>query len=192
VDHYVVFDLETRKLAHEVGGWANVPLMGLSVGVAYSNREGFITFYEEDVNDLVALLKSSDLVVGFNHVGFDYKVLSAYTDYDFHELNNLDMLVEVKKVLGFRLKLQSLAEATLKEGKTADGLIAAQWFREGKLDLVEKYCRDDVRITRDLYLFAAQNGRVLYRNKKGTVITIPVDWPRPLDLAPGEAVSSHP
>jgi DEAD/DEAH box helicase domain-containing protein len=192
IDHYVVFDLETQRLAQEVGGWGNVKALGLSVGVAYSNKEGFLSFFEQQARDLVDLLKSADLVVGFNHVGFDYKVLSAYTDFNFNGLNNLDMLLDIKRILGHRLSLQHLAETTLNEGKAGDGLDAVRWYREGKLDLVENYCREDVRITRDLYMFGLTRGHLLSKNKKGTVISIPVDWPGPKDADPYNDLTAYP
>ena len=75
----VFFDLETQKLAQEVGGWKNVSRMQLSVGVVHTEAQGFITFTEETVSDLIDLLKTADLVVGFNHLRFDYEVLRAYT-----------------------------------------------------------------------------------------------------------------
>ena len=76
----VFFDLETQKLAQEVGGWRNVCRMQLSIGVAHTEDRGFTTFTEETVSDLINLLKNADLVVGFNHMRFDYEVLRAYTD----------------------------------------------------------------------------------------------------------------
>ncbi len=174
-----VFDLETQKLADEVGGWNNIAKMKLSLAVVHTEEHGFQTFTEENVGDLVDLLKSSDLVVGFNQIGFDYQVLSAYTSENLRALPNLDMLTEVQKVLGFRLKLQHLAEVTLGAGKSGDGLDAVKWFREGRMDLIEKYCRDDVRITRDVYLYGLEKGYLLYKTKRGIVTRIPVEWRAP-------------
>ncbi len=77
--HVVVFDLETQKLAEDVGGWRNVRKMGLSVAVVHTEQDGFLTFTEETVAELISLLKKASLVVGFNHLRFDYEVLKAYT-----------------------------------------------------------------------------------------------------------------
>lgn len=172
----LVFDLETQKLAQEVGGWRNISKMRLSLGVAYTDDEGFLTFTEENVNDLIALLKEADLVVGFNQMRFDYEVLKAYTADNLRSLPNLDILVDVQSVLGHRLNLDHLAEFTLGERKSGSGLEAAKWFREGKLDLLEKYCRDDVRITRDLYRFGLEKGFLVYQRRSGGKARIAVDW----------------
>ncbi|MFH1116137.1 MAG: DEAD/DEAH box helicase [Pseudomonadota bacterium] len=172
----VVFDLETRKLADEVGGWGNIREMRLSLGVVHTERDGFLTFTEETVSDLIDVLKKSNLIVGFNQMRFDYEVLSAYTDENLRALPNLDILVSVQAKLGHRLSLDRIAAVTLGEKKSGTGLEAAQWFREGRMDLLEKYCRDDVRITRDLYLYGMEKGHLLYEPKGRGIAKIPVDW----------------
>jgi DEAD/DEAH box helicase domain-containing protein len=172
----VVFDLETRKLADEVGGWRNVAKMGLSLGVAYTEERGFQTFTEDNVSELVRLIKSADLVIGFNQITFDYEVLSAYSSENLRALPNLDILAEVARELGFRLKLEDLANSTLGKKKSGHGVEAVNWFREGRIDLLEQYCRDDVEITRDLYYFGLENGYLRYKNKRGQTAKIPVKW----------------
>lgn len=171
----LVFDLETQKLAEEVGGWSNIPKMLLSLAVTYSEASGFQTFTEKNVDELIEKLMSADLVVGFNHVSFDYSVLSAYTSQNLRELNNLDLMVDAKNRLGFRLSLNHFAEHTLGLNKSGSGLDAARWFKEGRMDLIEKYCRDDVKITRDLYEFGRDRGYVKYM-RKGKVSRLKVNW----------------
>lgn len=172
----VVFDVETQKLAHEVGGWKNISKMRLSLAVTHTEEDGFLTFTEDNVSELIEFLKGADLVVGFNHVRFDYEVLSAYTPERLKALPNLDILLHVHAALGFRLKLDHLAEFTLGRKKSGDGLDAARWFREGRMDLIEQYCRDDVAITRDLYRFGLEKGFLKYRREGQGVLKIPVDW----------------
>ncbi len=176
----VFFDLETQKLAQEVGGWRNVCRMQLSIGVAHTEERGFTTFTEETVSDLINLLKNADLVVGFNHMRFDYEVLRAYTDENLRALPNLDILAHVESSLGFRLSLDHLAQFTLGKNKSGAGTDAVKWFREGRMDLLEQYCRDDVAITRDLYLFGLGNGFLRYKRKGGRTDKIPVKWEIPL------------
>jgi DEAD/DEAH box helicase domain-containing protein len=172
----VVFDLETQKLSHEVGGWRNIRKMRLSLGVAHSEEEGFRTFTEDNVSELIAMLKSADLVVGFNQMGFDYEVLTAYTKEDLRALPNLDILAVVKSALGFRLALDHLAEFTLGKKKSGHGTLAASWFKEGKIDLLQQYCQDDVAITRDLYKFGQENGFLRYQARGGSISEVPVNW----------------
>lgn len=172
----VFFDLETQKLADEVGGWKNISKMRVSIAVTYSESTGLLTFREEDVPALVEFLKAAQLVVGFNHVRFDYEVLRPYTNENLRALANLDILQSVESSLGFRLSLDHLAEATLGKKKSGHGTDAAAWFREGKMDLIERYCKDDVLLTRDLYRFGLENGFLKYKRKDRSVAKVVVDW----------------
>ncbi len=173
----VYFDLETQKGADEVGGWGNSHLMKLSVGVVWDSlEEKYISYWEKDAEKLVEKLKSADLVVGFNVIGFDYSVLQPYSKVDLNEINTFDMLIDIKKRLGFRLSLNHLAQESFGAEKSADGLLALQWYKEGKMDLIEEYCMKDVEITRDLFLFGKNNGYVKYKSKGKGVQELKVDW----------------
>ena len=78
----VYFDLETQKSAAEVGGWDHIRDMKMSVGVTYSTARKTYEIYGEDrVNELIDELMRADLVVGFNHIRFDYEVLHGYTSW---------------------------------------------------------------------------------------------------------------
>ena len=115
-------------------------------------------------------------MVGFNVKRFDYRVLSGYSTFDFNRMNTLDILEDIYDHLGFRMSLAHLAEVTLDTQKTADGLQALQWWKEGRMDEIVAYCRQDVRITRDLYLFGKNNGYLLFNTKAGETIRIPMKW----------------
>lgn len=174
----VYLDLETRMLAQEVGGWQNAHLMRISVAVAYDSfTEGFFSYTEDEVDDLLALLETADLIVGFNVKRFDYKVLGAYSCRDLKALNTFDILEDLHRRLGFRLGLDHLARETLQQGKTADGLQAVAWFREGNMESLTSYCRADVDVTRKLFLFGLDNGYLVYRHKReDRRVRLPVDW----------------
>ncbi|MEE9258039.1 MAG: ribonuclease H-like domain-containing protein [Nitrospinaceae bacterium] len=185
------FDLETQKSADDVGGWNNIHLMKLAVGVVWDSREeGFLTCLEHEADQLVDKLKSADLVVGFNVKGFDYTVLQPYSSIDLQEIPTFDMLLDVRKQLGFRLSLNHLAQHSLNAKKSADGMTSLQWFKEGKMDKIIEYCKKDVEITRDLFLFGEKNGYVGYKSKSGSLNQLKVDWD-PSKLIAGEKVSSR-
>jgi DEAD/DEAH box helicase domain-containing protein len=173
----IFFDLETQKSAEEVGGWGNVSAMKLALAVTYNEVTAQYKVYrEEDVDRLLLDLVMADRVVGYNVDRFDIPVLGAYSDWDLSRIRTFDMLADIYRKLGFRLKLADLAETTLKAGKSADGLQSLKWWKEGRIDLVEEYCRRDVEITRDLYQFGVTNGYVLYPNRDGRAIRLPVEW----------------
>jgi len=173
----VYFDLETQKSADEVGGWSHISRMGLSVGVIYSAaRSEYRIFGEGQVNELVKELQRADLVVGFNSLRFDYEVLHGYTPLDMRQLPTLDLMVELQNELQHRLSLDSIATATFGVEKTAEGLQAIQWYREGKLLEIAEYCCYDVKITRMVHEYGAQHHQLYYHNRFGKKLAVPVKW----------------
>jgi DEAD/DEAH box helicase domain-containing protein len=49
--------------------------------------------------------------------------------------------------------------------------------KQGRLDLVEEYCRRDVEILRDLYLHGRREGFLSYRDRKRDLrLKLRVDW----------------
>jgi DEAD/DEAH box helicase domain-containing protein len=173
----VFFDLETQRSFDEVGGRHNIKRMGLSVAVTYSTATTEYHHYtEENVNDLIEELKAADLVVGFNVLNFDYEVLKAYTNYPLKRLPTVDMLAAIHRTLGFRLSLDSLASATLGLGKSADGLQAIRWWRQGRVKELMEYCTNDVDVTRQLYEFGREHKYVQYRDRRWRIKKVPVNW----------------
>jgi hypothetical protein len=174
----VYFDLETRRTANDVGGWDKKQDMGISVGVTYSTRLGqYRIFTEEKVQDLIDQLRRADLVIGFNVIDFDYAVLMGHTILDLkQELRTFDLLTDVERRIGRKIKLDALASATLGVGKTGDGLDAIRWWREGKMMEIAEYCCFDVKVTRMLHEHGVEHGQVSYDDKFSRRQTIDVDW----------------
>ena len=175
--HFGVFDIETQLSAREVGGWHRADLMRVSCIVLYDSKDRvFHEYLEAQVEDLIAHLQRLDLVIGFNIKKFDYRVLKGYSDFDFHSLPTLDLLENVHARLGFRLSLDHLAKETLGTPKSADGLQALRWWKQGKIREIVDYCTKDVEITRDLYLFGHGHRYLVFKNKAGQTVRVPVSW----------------
>jgi DEAD/DEAH box helicase domain-containing protein len=174
----VYFDLETQKSAEEVGGWNNIRDMRMSVGVTYSTgRGGYRIYAEKDVNALIDELRRADLVVGFNNLRFDYQVLLGHSPFfDMEQVPTLDMLVELQKTLPHRLSLDAIAHATLGVEKTAEGLQAIRWYKEGRLLELAEYCCYDVKITRLVHEYGLSHKKLHYTNRSGKKLTVPVAW----------------
>ena len=180
-----MFDIETKKSFDEVGGRTNFHLLGVSVVGVYvygmdlpAGEAGtYSTFEEHEIPEFERLIKNAARVIGFNIHHFDLAVLQPYISWSLKSLFTLDLMDDVKKSLGHRLYLDSLAEATLGVRKSGDGLQALRWYKEGKMDEIKKYCLKDVEITKNLYEFGAKNGHVLFysRDASGRV-AIPVNW----------------
>ena len=179
------FDLETQKSAEDVGGCGNIHDMKLAVGVVWDSCEQeYFSYQENTALQLVEKLQTADLVVGFNVKKFDYGVLQPYAGFDLDEITTFDMLIDINKKLGHRLSLNHLAENTLNAKKSADGLVSLQWYKEGEIDKIIKYCRQDVEITRDLFLYGESHGYVKYSTRSGVVKDLKVDWKTPSLISP--------
>jgi len=173
----VFLDVETQNTFQEVGGRYPERLK-ISVAVTFDTADNaFHRYLEADAAQLVQDLGQADLVVGYNLYGFDYPVLQQYSqDVELAELPTLDMMVEIQKRLGFRLKLDSIATATLQVGKSADGLQAVRWWREGRVEEIMEYCQQDVEVTRRIYEFGKQYRYIQYYDRQYRIRKVPVAW----------------
>ncbi|MBI5824247.1 MAG: ribonuclease H-like domain-containing protein [Chloroflexi bacterium] len=174
----VFFDLESQYLFDEVGGRGNIEKLKVACGVSYSTaKNDFTIYWEQDIPALIGELKSATKIIGFNLIGFDYRVLQPYSpETRFASLPTLDLLLDLQKILGFRISLDTIASATLGAAKTADGIQSVQWFRNGELDKVAEYCKADVDITRRVYEFGRDNGHIFYKSKLGSKLKVEVKW----------------
>ena len=174
----VYFDLETQKIASEVGGWGHIDKMGLAVAVLYhSDRSAYEVYLEKDAERLISDLRRADLVVGFNVIRFDYAVLSAYSVFDFSTVPTLDLMVSLEERIGHRVGLDAVADATCGVKKTSSGMEAIQWWREGKHAQVAEYCCYDVKATKLVHEHGVRTGKVSFVSHKTMLKQqVKVDW----------------
>ena len=86
------------------------------------------------------------------------------------------MLVELQNTLNHRLSLDSIATATFGVEKTAEGLQAIRWFKDGRLSEIAEYCCYDVKITKLVHEYGRQHRQLQYSNRFGKKMTVPVNW----------------
>ena len=175
----VYFDLETQRTANDVGGWDKKHEMKMSVGVTFSSAENKYEMCPESrVDDLIKRLQRADLVVGYNVVRFDYEVLMGYTVLSLPEqLRTLDLLVDIEKSAGHRLKLEDVAQGTLGVGKIAEGLDAIRWWREGRIMEIAEYCCFDVKVTKLVHEYGAQHKELFFSDRFGRKQRLEIHWP---------------
>lgn len=173
----IVFDVETQKLFEEVAGARSAGKLGLSVAASYNADTGaFHDFTEQNVEELIDQLFGARLVVGYNTLKFDYAVLKAYTDRRFNRVPSLDIFDHVYRRTNYRSKLDTIAFETLAAGKSGDGREAVVMWREGRVDELLAYCRDDVRLTYELYQYGKEHGAVFTRDPRGRRTRVPIMW----------------
>lgn len=160
----ITFDIESISDS-VVRGHIDVAEQELTVVAIHDSETGeYSSYFREDLPRLWPILERADQLIGFNSDAFDIPLLNRYYPGNLSHIRSLDLLSEVQKVLGRRIRLQSLAEATLGRGKKGDGLKAGEWWKEGKRDKVAEYCIEDVRLTRELYDYALQHGVLKYKD----------------------------
>lgn len=174
----VVFDVETKKAFDEVGGFYPEKL-GVSVaGVWYGEEKtlGTLKAYREDeFGEMFKIFESADRIVGFNSIDFDMVALKPYYLGDLKKLPNFDILQEIEKKVGHRVKLDSIAKETLGIQKGGSGLDAITYYHEGNWDKLIKYCLEDVMITRDLYFYVLEHGELKFKNKWNELVRVQLD-----------------
>jgi DEAD/DEAH box helicase domain-containing protein len=171
--HPVILDLETQKTFREESDHKK---LGISVVAIYDYADGKgKTFTESEIGQLFPILENASYIIGYNIVGFDIPVLQGYYPGDVNIFAKFDLMEDIRTKIGRRLGLNDLAGATLDEKKTGHGLMAIDYFKEGKWDELKKYCLDDVMVTQRLFEYGIDKGHVLYRNETGTV-PVPVEW----------------
>ena len=170
----VVLDIETKNTFQDIGSY-NASLLSISViGCYFYETDTFETFFEEDLPKLWPRLERSDRIIGFNLFGFDYPCMQTYYTGDLMKLPTIDILKEIEKRIGFRVKLDIVAQATLGMGKSGHGLQAVEFWKKGQLEELKSYCLQDVRVTRDVYEYALDKQEIFYFDRMGQKQGIPM------------------
>jgi len=158
----LVIDIETKNTFADVGGKENLKDLDASLICVYSYlQDKFLSFREGKFHDLAPLLQNAGLVIGFSINRFDMPVMNKYYNFNVLSVPTLDLLDEIEAVLGRRIGLDLLAKENLGVGKTNHGLQAIEFYANGDWESLEKYCLNDVLITRDLYELAKKQGYLM-------------------------------
>jgi len=172
----VVLDIETANTFQEIGAYDHAKLIISVIGVYFYETDEYKAYEIHELAELWPRLEKCDRIIGYNSKGFDIPVMNHQYAGDLMKLNHLDILEEIHKALGFRLKLDDVAAASLGHGKTGHGLQAVEWWKQGEKEKVKKYCLDDVRVTKELYEYGLKYNAVAYEDRMGGRKGIPVDF----------------
>lgn len=178
----VVLDIETKNTFQDVGGYFTDKLEVSVVVAYYYEDDTYEAYLEEDLPKLFKKLETAERIIGYNSKGFDIPILNNYYPGDLLQIPQLDMLEKIHQSLGFRLKLDSVAASTIGASKSAHGLLAVQWWKEGKIDEIIEYCKQDVKVTKEVYEYGRENGFILFDDRTGERQKVDIDFSRrPLD-----------
>lgn len=173
----ITFDIETKNFFQDVGSNDPTALDISVVCIHDSLDDSYKSFLEADFPKLWPILEKADALVTWNGDHFDIPLLNKYYNGDLTKIRSIDLMKEVRNSIGRRLKLDTVAEATLGINKTGNGFDAVNWWNTGEIDKIIKYCMDDVKITKDVYDYAVKHGKLKYKDLGvgGTVREIKLD-----------------
>ncbi len=176
--HPLVIDFETQRTFRQASDPRD--LLISVAGVYDYKTDKLVAFEEGELKEMFKLFENASIIIGFNLDSFDMPVVSPYYPGDITQFKTFDILTDVKNILGRRVRLDDLVQATLGEGKSGHGLQAIQYYKEGKMDELKKYCLDDVRLTKELFDFGIKHGRIFYPDRYGDSEKRPihVQWDR--------------
>ena len=157
----VTFDIETANWMD--GSWTPEDLTVAVVGIHDSETDTYQCYLENELPTLWKILERTDMLVGYNSDHFDIPLLNKYYPGDLTRIKSLDLMQEVYKVAGRRLKLDAIAEGTLGDKKIGNGMQSLQWWKAGEIEKVRAYCQKDVEITKRILDYALQNGKLKYK-----------------------------
>ena len=161
---YVIFDLETQNTFQDVGS-SESSALDISVGTFYDSIDDkYTTVTVNELQKVWPILEQADALVGYNSNHFDIPLLNKYYPGDLTHIKSIDLLEEIRKSLGRRLRLDSVAEATVGAKKSSHGLQAVRWWREGKIEEIKKYCEQDVKVTKKVFDYALKHGHVKFKD----------------------------
>ena len=179
----IVFDTETKNFFPDVGKHDPALLDIALVAIYDSETDSYSSYLEEEFSRLWPLLEHADMLIGFTSDHFDIPLLNKYYPGDLTKIKSLDILTEIKKSYGRRMRLEQLAEGTLGKHKSGGGADAMDWWKLGEVEKVRTYCIDDVKLTKELYDYALANNKLIFK-EGGVLNEIKLDtsdWEKPSD-----------
>ncbi len=180
----LVIDIETKNTFADVGGESNLKDLDASLICVYSYMEDkFFSFREGNFNGFASMLQNAGLIVGFSITRFDLPVMDKYFKFNTMALPRFDILDEIETNYGRRVGLDILAKTNLGIGKNGHGLDAPKFYATGDWESLEKYCLNDVLITRDLYNLVKDRKHLFVPDRMtGTLIKVNVA-PKEMEVA---------
>lgn len=160
----LIFDLETRKGPDEVGGWGKTDQMGVSVlGAWRSDTAMYRVWTGDDLDEFIEWGNWADTIVGYNHLTFDYGVLSPLLNVSvLKQKKNIDLINVIRSAVGRRKSLDDVAWGTLGIRKTAgmESKEMPQLYREKQWGKLFKFVLDDTQITVKLFFHILQEHQI--------------------------------
>jgi DEAD/DEAH box helicase domain-containing protein len=160
--NYITFDIETYSPSRL--DKIDTDEFRCSVcGAYFSWLDEYIAFLEEDIVDFLNMTREADLIVGYNHIGFDLPVLQKYVSWNLQELPKYDIMAEIHKNAGFRPKLNDICKANLNHDVKTDSYeVYKNYYWDKEWGKLIDYCMNDVRLTEQIFRIVLKENKLKY------------------------------
>ncbi|PJA47648.1 hypothetical protein CO172_00555 [Candidatus Uhrbacteria bacterium CG_4_9_14_3_um_filter_36_7] len=176
MDKEIVLDIETQNTFQDVGGYDTSKLKISVIGIYFYETDEYVAYEESEFPKLWSRLERSGRLIGYNSRSFDIPIMNHYYPGDLCRFPQLDILEKIQQALGFRLKLDDVAAATIGTHKSGHGLQAVEWWKQGEIEKIKKYCLDDVKITKAVYEYGLKHHALAYEDRLSGRRAIPVEF----------------
>jgi hypothetical protein len=126
--------------------------------------------------------------VGYNHLWFDLPVLQKYSNIDLLKLPNYDIMVELEKKIGYKMRLNELAKVNLGAEKTDVYEQFKNYYWDKNWFPLIDYCMHDVKLTNQLFEMVLRREPLKYLDLLQTKEVV-LDQPT---LQPRQSIASTP
>lgn len=180
------FDIETKNLSYDIGGWGNTHLFKVACVTTWDGNKGVI-YIDENIGELrkeegieiksLRQLKfdfdehfqKGGILLGHNINAFDLPVLRDAMDIyivrkylEDKENRCIDTSAYLLKNHGKRIHLDNLVKNTISDQKNMSSVDSVVKWNEGSHGEVADYCLKDSQLTYDLWVHGRENGIVKY------------------------------
>tara|TARA_R100000781_G_scaffold111292_1_gene77642 strand:- start:472 stop:1065 length:594 start_codon:yes stop_codon:yes gene_type:complete len=195
-NNVLAFDIETKNLSNEIGGWNNTHMFLVStvatwdgdIAKVYVDEPDNITKGEYQIlpmsqlkYDLDNHFEKGGKLLGHNIAGFDLPVLRDSLDIYciskyFKHRQYIDTSQLITKACGERIALQNVIDHTLGESKLLESHDAPALWKMGEYDKVIKYCLSDSKLVYDLWIAGKSDTIKAFSINNKEIIDIEVKW----------------
>lgn len=142
------------------GGWHDHENMGIScIGVYDYTECRYRVFLKDNFDELKKLISQKDIIVGFNNIGFDNKVM-VHHGFEGLDEKSYDILQQIWIGAGLEdhfvypthtgYGLDAVCSTNFNYQKTGHGALAPVQWQQGKYGTVIDYCLNDIYLTKKL------------------------------------------
>lgn len=197
---WAAFDLEiVKQIPDGLDDWWSIAPLGIScAAVALSDSPHCFIWHRDNelgmqgsralVAGLLALVDDGYTLVGFNSLGFDFRVLALESglidECQYLAMGHIDLFFHLFCRLGYGPGLDRLAKGMGLTGKPEgiDGAKAPELWAEGKRQEVIDYCVGDARMTLSIAHRALDLGGVQWTSKSGNPVIVDFErWDTAVD-----------